>query len=121
MSDHDKLLALAFSRFVEAKIPVEVAKYGIVGIWIGPPVDDETRSENEPRSSLHRAERACALWSQEYHLPNPYEPIVEFLRAGGSFRRWENNILDVEFPDGTVAGIPLATFVIWANTPLQSC
>jgi hypothetical protein len=122
MADPQVLLELAFARFVEARISVGGAKYGMLGIWVGPRSDDDSKQENGSGSSpLQRAEMACARWNRAYrHLPNPYEPIIEFLRAGGSFLRWENNILDVEFPDGQKAGIPLATFVSRANNALQT-
>lgn len=92
-------------KFALANISWGRARYGIMGFWVGLPLNS---SESD---QLLRARQSKAAWTHEFHeFENPYNSIVCFLETGGRFISWEQKILDVICPSCNKYGLSEASF-----------
>lgn len=119
MSDSFEHLTNAFGKFIKAGFIAAEAKFGLVGYWLGP-----TRLLNKFDTPIGNARErmlvASDAWRAHYPgLEDPYADLVQFLDGGGDIGRWENNVLDVTFPNGEMWGVPLGTFESVASGSLS--
>lgn len=96
-------------KFAEAGIPWRLARYGVLGFYVG---ESKVPQQHDGSDRLSLAEESARIWNEEFStIPNPYTDLIQFLKSGGTFIRWEQGILDVFCPSGKKYGLPGQYFV----------